>query len=208
MNDEKNDPPVPLPVEDLLPVTLSYHQFSYTFYVDRKKVFTMRPESFIGVSMVIDEENQKLLQCPPFVAFQMRVSSDFQIEQMGDGFPCKNEARAKEIISIIEAKNVAVPIVLLASWGGHFGFITSVNFNASYEELVFHTYPEPQTIGGNLSKFSLKLFKRILGGPDELLKEIMLPTTDPKLADELVKEKTFEIMTLSADGQNQPGRVE
>jgi hypothetical protein len=81
----------------------------------------MRPESLLGVYIGLDLENQKLLQCPPFLAFQMRLTSDFEVEQMGDGFPCRNEARANEIIKIIEAKNVPVPRVVLANWPGHFG---------------------------------------------------------------------------------------
>jgi len=93
-----------VPVNDLIPCHLKYHQFCADVYVNKKEIYKLRPESLLGVYIGLDSENQKRLRCSPFLAFQMRVTANFEIEQMGDGFPCNDEARAKEIMEIIKAK--------------------------------------------------------------------------------------------------------
>lgn len=203
MNDEKFNLPTPVPISDLMPCRLTYHQFVATVYVNKKQIFKMRPESLLGVYIGLDLENQKLLKCPPFLAFQMRLTSDFEVEQMGDGFPCRNEAGANEIIKIIEAKNVPVPRVVLANWPGHFGLVTVTNLDAWYDELVLFHYHQPQNLGEQLSKFSLRHFRRCLGKTAEMVKEEMLPTTDPQIAQQFFKEKHNELIKDEAKKQNQ-----
>jgi hypothetical protein len=203
MNNENPNLPSQVPTSDLMPCRLAYHQFIATVYVNRKQIFKMRPETLLGVYIGLDLENQKLLQCPPFLAFQMRITSDFEVEQMGDGFPCRNEARANEIIKIIEAKNVPVPRVVLANWPGYFGLVTVTNFDAWYDELVLFHYHQPKKLGEQLSKFSLRHYRRCLGKAAEMVKEEMLPTTDPQIAQQLFKEKHNELIKEEAKKQNQ-----
>ncbi len=176
---------LPVPSKHFLPIT--------NVEEPKKQIFKMRPESLIGVYVGLDLENQKLLQCPPFLAFQMRITSDFDIEQMGDGFPCKDEAIAKEIVQIIQAKNLPVPIVVLFSWGGGFWIGTMSNPDEYYDECVLFCYNKPQKVGEQFSGFSLRHFKRHLGKPPEMVKEEMLPTTDRAMAEKLFQRRIAEI---------------
>lgn len=214
MNNVNPDLPPPVPIGDLIPCHLTYHRITVDVCVNKKQIFKFKPDSLLGVYIRIDLENldlenKKLFQGSPFLAFQMRVTSDFEIEQMGDGFPCKDEARAKEIIQIIEAKNIAVPRVVLASWAGHFGLVTATNIDISYEELVLHHFYKPQKSGKQLCGFSLRHFRRCLGKPGEMIKEVMLPTTDSQIAEKMLKERSGEFLESKPQKYNQsPNELE
>jgi len=198
MNNENPSVPAQVPPSDLIPCHLNYHRTGATVYVDKRQIFKLRPESLLGVYIKIDLENQSLLQCPPFVAFQMRITSDFEIKQMGDGFPCKDEDRAKELMKVIEEKNVNVPRVVLANWAGHFGLVTMANFEVWYEGVELFVYHHPKEINGQLSKYSVRKFKTYFGKSAEITNEEMLTTTDPKIAEQLFREKGDELQKNAA----------
>jgi hypothetical protein len=176
MNEENLNLMAQVPTSDLIPCHLKFHDLSAMVYVGRKQIFKLQPESFLGVCLGVDLEVQRKFQCSPFLAFQMRVTSDFQVEQMGDGFPCGDEAKANEVLEIIKAKNNPVPRVVLAGWSGHFGFVTVTSFNLSYDEMAFFIFDEPQKIGEGLSGFSIRHINRSLGERSEHKIELHKPT--------------------------------
>ena len=124
---ENSNLPTPIPAGDLIACHLTYLRFGVTVYVNKKQIFKMRPESFVGVYLSPDSEAQNH-GLPPFIVFQARITPEFEIEQMGDGFPCNDEAHAKELMKTIEARNVTVPRVMMANWAGYFGLVTMTNF--------------------------------------------------------------------------------
>lgn len=149
----------------------------------------MRPESLAGVYLTPDLEAQKNHGLPPFIVFQTRITPEFEIEQMGDGFPCNDEAHAKELMKTIEARNVTVPRVMMANWAGYFGLVTMTNFQVCSEGLELFVYHKPKEIDGQFCKFSLKYYRTYLGKSAEILNEEFLPTTDPQIANRILQEK-------------------
>ena len=135
------------------------------------------------------EADQKSLNLPEFVVFQVKITPTFEFEQTGSGFPCKTEAKANELVKMIEEKNNASPNVVLFSWEGGFALGTVSNMQATYEELVLYTFHKPQVHDGKLCGFSLRLYKMGLDNPPELVKEEMLPTTDLQEAQALFEAK-------------------
>lgn len=156
------------------------------------------------VTIRFSAEHQQKWKAPEFLVFQVRITEMFEVEQVGSGFPCVNEDKAKEIAQLIEAKNVRTPMVMLMSWRGGFAVATMTNQEAWYDELVLFNYNQPKNIDGQLSKFSLRHFKRCLGKPVEMVKEEMLPTTDPEIAQKLFLQKSEQLKSEDAAKQKMP----
>jgi hypothetical protein len=197
MNDESLNLKPQQPTADMIPFYLAWHDVGAKVYVKREEVYKLRPESFLGICIGIGLEDQKRFNCLPFVVFQLRITSKFEIEQMGEGFPCRDEAKAKQMLEVIQEKNDPVPRVCLAAWAGQFGFVTMTNLDFFYEELVFFVYHNPQKVGEQMSGFSLRHFRRTLGGPGKMISEEMIPTTDPSIAEQLFKEKSAKFVNES-----------
>jgi len=174
--------------------------------VPQEKLFQLRPNSITAVVQRLAPETQKKWQVPEFLVFQARITPTFGIEQMGSGYPCKDEATAKEISELIKAKNQAVPHVGLASWRGGF-CILEMNNPAWYEEMVLFCYNKPQKIGDQISSFSLRHFKFCLGKPPEMIKEEMLPTTKREVAENLLRQRHAEFQAEAAAKQISPSEA-
>ncbi|HTB83480.1 MAG TPA: hypothetical protein VK742_07500 [Candidatus Sulfotelmatobacter sp.] len=170
-----------------------YHRAVIRFGFVRDEIFKLQPGTIIGVIVKSDAHNQQKFSIPEFIVFQAHVTPKFEVEQVGSGFPCKDEAKAKEVYQVVVAKNLIVPIVVLVTWDGGFALATASNPEAWYDELVLFCYNKPQIIGEQLSKFSLKYFKRSMGKPPEMVKEEMLPTIEPVEAEKLFQQKSAQI---------------
>jgi hypothetical protein len=170
-----------------------YHRMRITFGFPRDDIFKLQPGTVIGVVAKSDAHNQKKFNVPEFIVFQARVTPVFEVEQVGSGFPCKDEAKAKEIYQLVVAKNLNVPIVVLVSWDGGFAIATASIPEAWYDELVLFHYHNPQKCGNKLSLFSLRYFKHCLGKPPEMIKEEMLPTMDSAVAEALLQQRNAEL---------------
>jgi hypothetical protein len=170
-----------------------YHKLGFVHMMPREKLFQLRPNSIAAVVQRLPTEIQKKWQVPEFIVFQARITPTFGLEQMGSGYPCKDEAQVKEISELIKAKNQAVPHIGLASWRGGFGIVEMTNPEAWYDEMVLFSYNKPQRIGDQISSFSLKHFKRCLGKPPEMIKEEMLPTTNREVAENLLRQRHTEL---------------
>lgn len=157
------------------------------------------------IAMNLSLKDQQELKSPAFVAFQVRITDTFQIEQVGSGYPCRDESKLKEIFGIIEEKNQTVPLVILFSWRGGFAVGAMNNQEASYDELVLHHYHEPQRIGNEWSNSSIRHFKMSLGKPPEMIREEMLPTIDLNEAEKIFQQK---IEQLKAETSPRTGEEE
>jgi hypothetical protein len=170
----------------------------------RDEIFKLKPGTVVGVVAKSDPKNQLAFNVPEFVVFQARVTPTFEVEQVGSGFPCKDEAKAKEIYQVIVAKNSAVPHVVMFNWDGGFWIATITNTEAWYDELVLFPYHKPKKFGKQLSLFSLRHFKHSLGKPAEMIKEEMLPTTDSAVAEKLFQQRNAELKAEEAAKNKAP----
>ena len=170
-----------------------YQRHGFRIPILREQIFKCYPGFLLAVAVKIDAKEQQALKSPEFIIFQLRVTEKFQLEQCGSGFPCKDEAKATEISEIILAKNRRVPIVVLASGANGFWLGTANNPDASYDKLVLFCFHKPQKHDGQLSSYSLRHFKCRLGKPDEMIKEEMLLTTDPEVAQKLLEAREAEL---------------
>jgi len=177
----------------VVPCTLKYHRHQLTFDLPRDQVFKLVPGHMVPVTINLSTADQEKWKSPEFIVFQVRITEFFEVEQVGSGFPCDTAAKAKEVAQLIDSKNLPVPMVTLISWSGGFAVATMTNREAWYDELVLFHYHQPQKISEQWSQFSLRHFKKCVGRPPEMVKEEMLLTTDPQVAQELFLQKHLQL---------------
>jgi hypothetical protein len=134
--------------------------------------------SIVGVCAKPDKPIVQFGISYPFFVFAARVTSDFGLEQLGEGCPCVDEAQMKRAMDSIQAKSQKVPHVGLVSWPGHFTIATIKNVDCFWEELVLFKFHVPKIVDGQSCGFALRFFRHTLGKDKVLISEELLPTTD------------------------------
>lgn len=175
-----------------------FHGRGFGIHFNKHEIFKLKPGHIFPVIIRIVQPAPPSWNNTEFIVFIGRITPLFEIEQVGAGYPCGTEARAKEIAQIVEAKNETHPHVVLISWDGGFWIGTVFPQNASYRELVLYRYKEIQRRGKRSYRFSLRHFKTYLGKPAEMIKEEFLTTQNAKTAQEIFERRDAEIKSENA----------
>jgi hypothetical protein len=149
---------------------------------------------FSAITVRLDEPLTVSGRTWPIIVFPARLKEDLTFEQTAEGFPCLNESEAQFVAQAIQDKNRKTPVVALASWSGHFALATLTNEEYFRKELVLFTFHEPKVVNGVRCGHALRIYKYFLDKPREIVWEEILPTTDVKVAQNLLEKKHSELL--------------
>jgi hypothetical protein len=190
-----------LPVSDIIPAKFSIHRWQIVVFFSREKTKDLRLRSMCAVNVKPDNRINIFGKFYSHIVFPARVTDDFKIEQTASGFPCVNEGQANQIVRVIEERNHAPQVVLVSAHG----FFTLATFRTeiSCERLNLFQFPVPVTKYGITYGFALRLWKYSIDSPRELISEDLLPTTDYKTAEKIMRDKDMEsALTKSLDAKS------
>jgi hypothetical protein len=198
----KNPIPQPL-VSDTTTAEFRINPLVVRIAFSRQKLSELKSKILCAITVKPDNP---LLLCGKsysFIVFAARITPTLDLEQVGDGFPCVDESRAKNVAEVIEAKNQKVPHLVLMSTPGFFHIGTVTNVNMCQERLVLFKFHVPKTINSRRCGFALRLYKCFVDKPRELIWEEMLPTINSKVAEKMLRQKSSEMDIKEAtDKQN------
>jgi hypothetical protein len=169
------------------------HELIVRVQFDRQQLAQLRSRSMCAVSVKPENPIVNQGKSYPYIVFPARITPNLELEQTGDGFPCCNESQANEVIKVIEGKNQQVPHVGLVSAPGFFAIGTLTNIDLYQERLVLFKFHVAKTINGQRCGFALRLYKYFTDKPRELVLEEMLPTSNSRVAEKIMRQKDAEL---------------